>query len=695
MESERSPNRLINEQSPYLLQHAYNPVDWYPWGEEAFEQARTENKPIFLSIGYSTCHWCHVMERESFEDDKVASILNSGFVSIKVDREEHPDIDHLYMTVAQLMTKRAGWPLTIIMTPDKKPFFAATYLPRDSRDGMLGLIEVLPRVRRMWVSDRSTLLDAAEKVATSLDVGMSIPPGNMLEREVLSTAFEELTGSYDKEHGGFGTFPKFPSPHMLIFLMRYWRRFHHPLAAHMAEHSLKAMHGGGIYDHLAGGFHRYSTDAEWKVPHFEKMLYDQAMLALAYLEARQATGNEWYEAVARETLDFAIDEMRDDSGAFISAIDADTEGEEGGYYLWTFEELERELNESELTLATTVWGLRKEGNFPDEVTGEPSGKNVLFLPRTLSEVADELEMDESELSERLWDVRSRLLSLRRTRTHPMKDDKVLTDWNGLMIAACARASLVLGIDEYLSVAEEACEALLAHVYQGDHLLHRYRGSTAGIRGKLEDYAYLAWGLFELYEASFNTKYLELSRELVDYAIEHFFDEEKGGFFLTDEHDEAVLVRQKEIYDGALPSGNSVMMYLLPLCAALDERSACASRATQQVRAFSRHVERSPTAFTFFLCGIDLHHGPMAEVRLVGEDVSPFISALRDAYLPHAVVTVKSSRTNDVAIERLVPSMGDVGSPTAVPKAYVCIGTTCLEPTEYPAHMVAELEKMYE
>ncbi|HHN81141.1 MAG TPA: thioredoxin domain-containing protein, partial [Methanomicrobia archaeon] len=402
------------------------------------------------------------------------------------------------------------------------------------------------------------------------------------------------------------------------------------------------------------------------------------MVALAYLEAYQATGNEWYATVAQETLDFAIEEMRDRSGAFISAIDADTEGEEGGYYLWSFEELERTLNESELVVAKGVWGVSSKGNMPDEVTGEPSGRNVLYRPRPLSDVAEELEMDDSELSERMEHLRSRLLSLRNERTHPMKDDKVLTDWNGLMIAACARASSVLGSDRYLSIAEEAVEALLSHVYDGGHLLHRYRGSTAGIRGKLEDYAYLSWGLFELYEASFNTKHLELSRELVDYAIDHFFDEGNGGFYLTDEHDETPLVRQKEIYDGALPSGNSVMTYLLSLFAALDERSGYGARASDQIRAFSRHIERSPTAFTFFLCGIDLHHGPIAEVRLVGDDVSSFISALRGAYVPHAVVTVKSSRSNEVSIERLVPSMADIKPTDQTPRAYVCIDTTCQE-----------------
>ncbi|MFH1125034.1 MAG: thioredoxin domain-containing protein, partial [Pseudomonadota bacterium] len=437
---ENPSNRLIHEKSPYLLQHAHNPVNWLPWGHEAFEKAHRENKPIFLSIGYSTCHWCHVMEKESFEDPEVAGLLNETFVSIKVDREERPDLDHVYMTACQMLTGSGGWPLTIVMTPDKRPFFAATYIPKGSRFGRTGMMELIPRLRDTWRTRRDEVLASAESITQSLQGLEKESQGGDLDRSVLDRAYEELSKRFDKTYGGFSNAPKFPTPHNFFFMLRFWKRTGNSEALKMVEKTLQKIRWGGIYDQVGFGFHRYSTDREWLVPHFEKMLYDQAMLALAYLETYQAAGEGVYGDTAREIFEYVLRDMTSPEGAFYSAEDADSEGEEGKFYVWTREELRQILGEEEADLIAKVFHVEKSGNFREEATGENTGANILYLGRPISEIAADLGMPRPDLEKAMESARKKLFEARKKRVHPHKDDKVLTDWNGLMIAAFARGA---------------------------------------------------------------------------------------------------------------------------------------------------------------------------------------------------------------------------------------------------------------
>ncbi len=478
-------NRLGSEQSPYLLQHADNPVDWYPWGEEAFEAARRENKPIFLSIGYSTCHWCHVMEHESFEDPEIARLLNAGFIAIKVDREERPDIDSIYMTVCQMMTGSGGWPLTIVMTPDKRPFFAATYLPKESRYGRSGMLDLLPRLREAWLNEPDRIEQAAQSVLEALNSSQGSTRGNDLDQAVLSAALEQARSRFDPRYGGFGTRPKFPTPHQLLFLLRSWHRDRDPATLEMVEKTLTAMRLGGIYDHVGFGFHRYSTDEKWLVPHFEKMLYDQAMLALAYTAAYQVTGKALYAQTVDEIFTYVLRDMTASEGGFYSAEDADSEGEEGKFYLWSEDDIRQILSPGDAEFVMASLNVLPVGNFHDEATGQNTGANILHLTAPLGE-SEQQQWD---------DLRGQLFSAREKRVHPSKDDKVLTDWNGLMIAALARAGQVLGRPAYTDAAEKAATFILGTLRDDSPtggLLLRYRGGQAGITGHLDDYAFLNW-----------------------------------------------------------------------------------------------------------------------------------------------------------------------------------------------------------
>jgi hypothetical protein len=543
-----SPNRLIKEKSPYLLQHAHNPVDWYPWGPEAFQQASEENKPIFLSIGYSSCHWCHVMEKESFQDLDVAKLLNKSFIPVKVDREERPDLDAVYMNACQLLTGSGGWPLTIIMTPDKKPFFAATYLPKASRMGMTGLLELIPRISQVWKLRQEEIIQSSQQIVSSLKELARTPPGETLGQESLDAAFQELQDHYDQEHGGFGHAPKFPTPHHLLFLLRYWKRTRNAKVLAMVEKTLLAMRLGGIFDHIGWGFHRYSTDESWQVPHFEKMLYDQALLALAYTETYQATRNEAYQKTAREIFDYVLQEMKSEEGGFFSAEDADSEGEEGKFYLWSWEEISHILKKEEADLASQVFNIKKKGT------------NILYLRKPISDLAAGLNRNPGELFKAIENIRAKLLAGREEKTRPLKDDKILTDWNGLMIASLSKAAQAFEEAEYIRAAREAADFILEHLSPEEgKLWHCYREGKAGIEGFLNDYAFLIWGLLELYETSFDTSYLEQAFRLNRHLLSHFWDEREGGFYFTSASAESLFLRHKEIYDGAIPSGNSVAM----------------------------------------------------------------------------------------------------------------------------------------
>ena len=497
-------NRLAAEKSPYLLQHADNPVDWYPWGPEAFEKARMENKPIFLSIGYSTCHWCHVMEHESFEDEQVAKLLNETFVCIKVDREERPDIDQVYMTVCQMMTGSGGWPLTVITTPDKKPFYVGTYFPRESRFGRIGMMDLVPRIKQAWADDPDELLAHARRISDSLQQTVPSSPGQMPDETSLALAYQQLSGIFDRANGGFGNSPKFPTPHNLVFLLHYHKRAPEQNSLKMVEQTLQAMRAGGIYDHIGFGFHRYSTDSRWLVPHFEKMLYDQALLAMAYTQAYQATADARYSQTAREIISYVLRDMTDTGGGFYSAEDADSEGGEGKFYLWTSDEVGDCLTPDEADLVRKVFNISREGNFSEEATGERTGRNILHLTDNLDTFAEDLSISQKELQERLEAARGKLFQYRQKRIHPHKDDKILTDWNGLMIAALAQAGRALDETEYTEAAEKAADFILTNLRRPDgRLLHRYRDGNAGIDAHLDDYAFLTWAMLELYETTFN------------------------------------------------------------------------------------------------------------------------------------------------------------------------------------------------
>ncbi len=689
---EKFPNRLIHEKSPYLRQHANNPVDWYPWGEEAFEEARRKNKPIFLSIGYSTCHWCHVMERESFEDPLVARLLNDAFVCVKVDREERPDIDAVYMSVCQMLSGSGGWPLTIIMTADKKPFFAATYIPKESRFGRPGLLDLIPRIQALWQNQRQELLKGAEEVTRYLQQMQQVPASGALSEDVLDQAFGTLARDYDNEHGGFGRAPKFPTPHNLVFLLRYFHRTGDPIALNMVTHTLDRMRMGGIFDQVGFGFHRYSTDSRWLLPHFEKMLYDQALLTLTYVDAFQVTGRQGFRQTVQEVLAYVLGNMQHPQGGFYSAEDADSEGEEGKFYLWPVDELKNLLTDEEFRFVGIVFGVQEEGNFIPEAGTQRYGENILHLRDLPEQLSRELGISEEAFSRRLEAIRLKLYRARQSRTAPQKDDKILTDWNGLMIAALARAGRALQNPEYVAAAHKAATFLFRHVYREGRLLHRYREGQAAIPAYLDDYACLIWGLVELYEAALDPFYLEKALELTDTVLGRFLDAERGGFFFTASDEEAVLIRKKEFQDGAIPSGNSVMAYNLLRLARMTGKAHLEETAHNLFRALAGQVQRYPQVFTFLLCAYDFALGPTAELVIAAPDdasARPMIQAVQERYLPRMVLLVKTAETAP-ALNALAPFTQPMVPLKGQATAYLCRNFTCEAPITDEASLVTKI-----
>jgi len=677
-------NRLASEKSPYLLQHADNPVDWHPWGDEAFEKARNEDKPIFLSIGYSTCHWCHVMAHESFEDDKTARLLNDSFVCVKVDREERPDLDAVYMSVCQTLTGSGGWPLTIIMTPDKKPFFAATYIPKENRFGRTGLMALIPQISEAWKKRRGEIENSAERVVAVLSKTSEESGGGELGKDALDHVYRQLAASFDEVHGGFGGAPKFPSPHNLLFLLRYWSRNGKSEALEMVERTLQAMRMGGIYDQIGFGFHRYSTDAEWFAPHFEKMLYDQAMLSMAYVEAYQATRKEEFARTAREIFTYVLRDMTSKDGEFYSAEDADSEGVEGKFYLWSLGEIKRTLQQDEANLVIDTFSVVKEGNFAQEPTGGKPEGNILRQLETLPATALRLMTSKEDLQRRLEVARKKLFEEREKRVHPHKDDKILADWNGLMIASFAKAAQALDEPRYAEVAGRAADFVLSKMRGKDgRLLHRYRDGEAAVPGNLDDYAFMAWGLIELYEATFDVGRLRTAMELSAVMLERFWDAENGGFYFTADDTERTLYRQKTVYDGAIPSGNSVAMLDLLRLGRMTGDIGLEDRAAGLSSAFSGSVNAHPAASTFLMSAVDFALGPANEVVIVGgaqaDDTKAMLRALRSQFLPRKVVLFRPSggKPETASVAGFVESMSPLeGKATA----YVCTHQTCSFPT---------------
>jgi len=671
-------NRLINEKSPYLLQHARNPVNWYPWGEEVFQKAKEEDKPVFLSIGYATCHWCHVMAHESFEDEEVARILNKNYIAIKVDREERPDIDKIYMSVCQALTGRGGWPLTILMTPEGKPFFAGTYFPKTARMGMPGLIDILNQIAAMWEKDRARILKTGQEITNAIQPGSDPDsPAHVVSVDTLKKGYSQLASRFDPKWGGFGTAPKFPTPHQLTFLLRWHRRSADPQPLKMVEKSLDAMRHGGIYDQIGSGFHRYSVDEQWLVPHFEKMLYDQAMLAMAYIEVYQATGKARFGKVAREIFAYVLRDMTAPEGGFYCAEDADSEGREGQFYVWTPEEIKGHLGDVSGDLFCRFYDITEKGNFEE-------GKSIPHMPLTLEAFAQKEGIDPAKLDTALKDARARLFDIRKKRVHPLKDDKILTSWNGLMIAALAKGYQALGDEPYVDAARKAADFILKNLRTSDgRLLRRYRNGEAAYPGYLDDYAFMVWGLIELYEATFEVTYLEAAIALNREMIDIFWDKKGGGLYFTGKGNEALITKSKEIYDGALPSGNSVAALNFLRLARMTGRIDLEKKAEQLTATFSREVTAQPIGYTQLLSALEFMLGPAQEIVIAGnlslDSTRDMVRVVHAGFLPNKVLLLHQNGPDGKRLEALSPFTKEMRPINQKSTVYVCEQYACKAP----------------
>lgn len=632
-------NRLIFSQSPYLLQHAENPVDWYPWGEKAFLKAKEEDKPVFLSIGYATCHWCHVMERESFEDEEVAAVLNEKFVCIKVDREERPDIDDQYMTVAQLLTGSGGWPLTIIMTADKAPFFAATYLPKTPKMQLPGIIEVLEKIDEYWKNSRDAVLENCSQVMQGLEKAVVPYAGTLDDEAIMAKAFKVLMSAFDNVCGGFGSAPKFPLPHYLSFLIRFWKKSRAVNALWMTEDTLKMIRRGGIFDQVGFGIHRYAVDKNWLVPHFEKMLYDQAMMTHAYLDAYQATGDAQYCTAAEEILTFVLQELHSPEGGFYSAWDADTAGVEGEYYTWSREEIFSTLGEEAAEMACRLFDISEQGNF--------EGRNILHLPITTQEFAEKEGLGHETLLQHIEHWRISLEKQRRKRPKPFRDEKILTAWNGLIISALAKGYAVTGENRYREAAESALRFITTHLRTTNgRLLRSWFRDTASIPGFLEDYALLGWGLLQMYEATLDREYLDAARKNSRDMLRLFSDDEQYGLFDAGSDSKELLVRKKGGHDGVIPSGNSVAAMNLIKLGKITADSRFLEEGKGILRSFMGSIEGNPITGLHFLSALDYLSCPEIEITFSGKtdsaEAREMLHAVHKRFLPGLVLRVAES-----------------------------------------------------
>ena len=687
MDAERRPNRLIHEKSPYLLQHAYNPVDWYPWGEEAFARARDRDVPLFLSIGYSTCHWCHVMERESFENGSIAAILNRDFVCIKVDREERPDLDRVYMTALQAMGQNGGWPMSMFLTPDRQPFYGGTYYPPESRYGRAGFPDVLSKIRSIWDTERPKVDESARSITTFLeDVANARAPGGLPGVEVLEASYNQISSTYDPVNGGFGAGPKFPRPVVFSFLLRYHARTGGDVPLAMVTHTLLKMASGGMYDQVGGGFHRYAVDGEWRVPHFEKMLYDQAQLVEAYLDASLCSQDPVFRAVARETLDYVLRDMTDPEGGFYSAEDADSprperpeESGEGAFYVWTKKEIDDAL-EGDAQLFSEYFGVEGAGNVPVDPQHEFTGRNILYRRGTVDSTANQFGISREETLSRLTVAKEKMFSLRAGRPRPLRDDKILTSWNGLMIGAFARGFRVLGDERYLVAATRAAEFATGRMWRKGTLLHRYRQGECRIEAHLDDYAFLVSGLLDLFESSGDGRWLERAANLTEEQIRIFHDSMGRGFFDTSGRDETLLVRMKEQYDGAEPAGNSVAaMNLIRLCRMTD-RPEWESIAAGTVANFGGTLRAQPGVLPLMAAAIDFLVTPPRQVVIAGAADDPrtagMMKILSGRYLPTTVTIPLDPGARGDSPRALNPFLRNLTPVDGNPAAYVCRRFVC-------------------
>lgn len=697
-------NHLASEKSPYLLQHADNPVHWYPWSDAAFEKAKREDKPILLSIGYSTCHWCHVMERESFENNQIAEIMNQYFVSIKVDREERPDIDHIYMTAVMSMTGQGGWPLTVFLDHDKKPFYGGTYFPPEARWGYPGFPELMNTIHERWVNQRDQIQKASDGMTALLSVRSRKSPDSSrsLDPGILNAAYQQYDTSFDTSFGGFGTSPKFPTPHNLSFLLRYWKRTKQQRVLDMVEFTLLKMADGGIYDHLAGGFHRYSTDQIWQIPHFEKMLYDQALISKLYVELYQITKNPFYARVAREIYDYVLREMQSPEGGFYSAQDADSfdpddvelnsaelseskEKKEGAFYVWRFEEIGVILGDN-APIFNYYYGINEDGNAESDPHGEFTGKNIIYVKRTISEVAQHFKIDDLEIVRRLEDSREKLLIERAKRPAPYLDDKVLTDWNGLMISSLAFASGVLKEKKYLDAAEKSANFILNRMENNHSLMHRFRDGDVAIDGMLDDYAFMIDALLELYAATFNTEYLTKAFDLQNAQNKKFWDVENGGYYFTSSDAMDLIYRHKDVYDGAIPSGNSMSALNLSRLIGMSFNEEYTALRDRLFSAFTQDIQQRPSGYAQFLMGYDYSIGPSQEIVIAAsefnEDVRRMQDALNEVFLPNKVALFHDLSSKQLTeIYQLIPFLKNQVPIKNSAAMYVCENHQCKLPLQ--------------
>jgi uncharacterized protein len=691
----KKPNHLIHEKSPYLRQHAHNPVRWYPWGEEPFRRAADENKPVFVSIGYATCHWCHVMAHESFEDEAVAAVLNEHFIAVKVDREERPDIDGVYMTVCQQMTGQGGWPLTVILTPKKEPFFAGTYFPPTTRGGRIGLIDLLSRISRLWNEQRMDLETSARRITAALREEKPSIPKDRVDTILLVRGFQDLASRFDPENGGFGGSPKFPTPSTILFLLRFWKRTGSDHALMMAEKTLEGLVCGGIHDHLGGGFHRYATDAQWRIPHFEKMLYDQALILTAFTEAWLATKKPVYRQTAEAIIEYVLRDLQSLEGGFASAEDADSADGEGAYYTWTRKEIDTILGPKDGDLAAGLFGVTEGGNFSIPESGRMT--NVLFLsPESIPSSQIRYRTNDNEL-QTAEIIRKKLLTARNKRPRPQLDNKILTDWNALFITALAGAYRAFGDTRYRDAAKKAMFFILSHLRSPDGgLLHRYCDDEAAIPAFADDYAFMIQALIQLYEATFDPEWLETAISLDRYMAGHFLDSENGGFFTTADYSDPLILRRMEIYDGVTPSGNSIMIHNLVWLGHLTGNPVFHERATSLAQRFAATTTRSLSAYTAYLSGVDLLLGPVTNVVIAGGEDAPdtqaMINDLWQDYLPSAMVVGRFSGKIAAGLDSIAPFTRDMVPRNGRATAYVCHGETCSEPVTRPEDLVKRMRE---
>ncbi len=703
-------NHLNYERSPYLLQHVHNPVDWYPWGKVAFDKAKKENKPVLLSIGYSTCHWCHVMAHESFENEEIAKRINQYFVAVKVDREERPDIDQVYMSAVMAMTGHGGWPLTVFLTPDQKPFWGGTYFPPYAKWGSPGFLEIIESLHQSWQNNRQNIVESGQKLTEVLNGHLEKKAASFkLTSGIFDEAFAQYQSMYDPHFGGFGHQPKFPSSHNLSFLLRYGARAKNQQATDMVLTTLKKMRDGGMFDHVGGGFHRYSTDERWQIPHFEKMLYDQAILVKTYLEAYQITKESIYETTAREICDYVIRDMQNKDGGFFCAEDADSldpyeqpssdHKKEGAYYLWTKEDLDKILGD-DADIFNFYYGVLETGNARLDPHQEFVGRNVVSAEHSLQEVAKTFKKTVKDIEDVLKRSRAKLFQQRLKRARPHLDDKILTDWNGLMISSLAQAASVTDDRKYLEAAQAAADFIIEKLMTKDgRLLHRYREGEAQILGHLDDYAFFINGLMDLYQANFHVRYLQRAHQLTDEMIRLFWDADKGGFFFTASDAEKLIFRQKEIYDGAMPSGNSMAALCLLRMYHLTLKVDYLERAGKMFEVFGEDVSWHPSAYAQMLSAFDYFLGPSVEIVLSGSFKDSSLKQMRKiidtTFLPNKICVFNEIRNGepDKQLSSLAPLIIEKVAINNQLTAYVCVNHACHLPVTNSTGLTEILENM--